>query len=81
MDKNQSIKDFQLNQKHIGQNYYNFSTECANPNLRNDFLSFAREESDIITWLDYEYDENAKPTTEYISLALREDAFHHYNNA
>lgn len=78
MDKNQTIKDFQLNQKHIGENYYTFANECVNPNLRIDFLAFAREESEIITWLDYEFDEDAKPIPDYVTKEQKEDAYSAY---
>ena len=57
MNKNQVIKELQNKQKYIGLNYYTFANECENPNLRVDFLTFAREESDIIGWLNYELNE------------------------
>lgn len=79
-NKNNAIRDFQLQQRHIGTNYYNFANDCSNPNLRNDFLSFAREESNIIDWLKYEYDENSRPEQSYISQAQRKSAYELYNN-
>ncbi len=79
MDKNQTIKDFQSQQKHIGTSYYTFANECANPNLRIDFLAFAREESDIISWLDYEYDEGKKPEYDYVTKEQKELAYNSYN--
>lgn len=65
MDKNIMVKELQNSQKHIGSNYYNHANECANPNLKIDFLSIAREESDIIGWLNYELDPSDMPKTQY----------------
>lgn len=75
MDKNTILKDFQSKQRHIGSSYYTFASYCTNPNLRNDFLSFAREESNIIDWLSYEFDQNGENPTcapcELISAAYQ----------
>ncbi|MGM9552620.1 MAG: hypothetical protein ACI3XA_10240 [Clostridia bacterium] len=79
MDKNQSIKEFQNNQKHIGSNYYSFANECENPNLRIDFLAFAREESDIITWLNYELDEGEVPPKNYAPELQVKEAYTKYS--
>ena len=80
MDKNQSLKEFQSQQKHIGTNYYTLANECVNPNLRIDFLAFAREESDIITWLEYEFDEDSKPPVDYVTKSQKEEAYSAYSN-
>lgn len=79
MDKNLLIKGFQNNQKHIGLNYYNFANECENPNLRTDFLTFAREESDIISWLNYELDQNNLPQKQYAPQNQVTDAYEKYS--
>lgn len=80
MDKNQSIKELQNNQKHIGLNYYTFAGECENPNLRMDFLTFAREESEIIDWLNYELDEKNKPKKQYAPEEAVSAVYQKYSN-
>ena len=45
------MSDSIASQKLVGRNYYIFSDECVNPNLKMDFLSIAREESDITSQL------------------------------
>ncbi len=65
MDKITMIKELQTSQKQIGMNSYNHANECVNPNLKIDFLSIAREESDIIGWLNYEIDQKDIPPREY----------------
>lgn len=79
MNKNQSIKEFQNNQKYIGSNYYTFANECENPNLRIDFLTFAREESEIIGWLNYELDKKDIPPKEYAKEDMVKNAYQKYS--
>lgn len=62
MEKTIVIKELQNLQKYNGSEYYASASECTNPNLRIDFLSIAREESDIIGWLNYEIDESELPS-------------------
>lgn len=45
------MSDSISSQKLVGRNYYIYSDECVNPNLKMDFLSIAREESDITSQL------------------------------
>lgn len=80
MNKNQAIKDFQRNQKQIGTNYYTFANECENPNLKGDFLTFSREESDIVDWLSYELDEGALPSRQHASAAEVSEAYKKYSS-
>ncbi len=64
MNKTDLIHELQTLQKHSGCEYYNHASECTNPNLRIDFLAIAREECDIIDWLNYETDKSlASPIT------------------
>lgn len=65
MDKTLIIKELQNSQKHIGTGYYNNAHDFTNPNLKIDFLSIAREESDIIGWLNYELDPACIPSVQY----------------
>lgn len=61
MNKTDLIHELQSLQKHSACEYFSHASECTNPNLRIDFLSIAREESDIITWLNYEIEESLLP--------------------
>ncbi len=65
MEKVEIIKELQNSQKQIGTKYYSHAGECSNPNLRIDFLSIAREECDIIDWLNYELDPGDVPQIQY----------------
>ncbi len=79
MDKTNIIKDFQSCQKHIGSCYYSAAADCTNPNLKMDLLSFAREELDIVGWLNYEFDEKDIVPTQYASESQVKDAYQKYS--
>ncbi len=79
MDKTQIIKELQNSQKQIGTKYYNHAHECTNPNLKIDFLSIAREESDIIGWLNYELDPSSIPQTHYAPEDQVMEAYQKYS--
>ncbi len=79
MDKTQIIKELQNSQKQIGTKYYNHAHECVNPNLKIDFLSIAREESDIIGWLNYEFDSADIPLREYAPEEQVKAAYEKYS--
>lgn len=79
MEKTQIIKELQNSQKQIGTKYYNHAHECVNPNLKIDFLSIAREESDIIGWLNYELDPSSIPPTQYAPEDQVMEAYQKYS--
>ena len=79
MDKTLIIKELQSSQKQIGTKYYNHAHECTNPNLKIDFLSIAREESDIIGWLNYELSPSDIPPTEYAPESQVKDAYKRFS--
>ncbi|MBQ8002732.1 MAG: hypothetical protein IJ297_04750 [Clostridia bacterium] len=79
MDKTLIIKELQNSQKQIGTKYYNHAHECVNPNLKIDFLSIAREESDIIGWLNYELDPGDLPPTQYAPEEQVSEAYLKYS--
>ncbi len=80
MEKTLIIKELQNSQKQIGTKYYNHAHECVNPNLKIDFLSIAREESDIIGWLNYELDSSDIPPTNYAPENQVKDAYEKYSS-
>ncbi len=79
MDKLQIVKELQSSQKQIGTKYYNHAHECVNPNLKIDFLAIAREESDIIGWLNYELPEKDLPPTQYAPEEQVRDAYQKFS--
>lgn len=79
MEKKQIIKELQNCQKQIGTKYYNNAHECVNPNLKIDFLSIAREECDIIDWLNYELDSKDLPPTQYAPEDQVKEAYEKYS--
>ena len=80
MDKTLIIKELQSSQKQIGTKYYNTAHECTNPNLKIDFLSIAREESDIIGWLNYELSSEDTPSAPYPAEEQVKDAYQKYSS-
>ena len=78
MDKTLIVKELQSSQKQIGTKYYNHAHDCTNPNLKIDFLSIAREESDIIGWLNYELDPSQIPSVEYPNEETVKNAYNKY---
>lgn len=79
MEKTNIIKDLQSCQKHIGSCYYSAAAISNNPNLKMDLLSFAREELDIVGWLNYELDEKDIAPTQYASESQVKDAYQKYS--
>lgn len=79
MEKTQIIKELQASQKQIGTKYYNHAHECTNPNLKIDFLSIAREESDIIGWLNYELPPADIPPVQYAPEEQVKEAYQKYS--
>lgn len=47
MNDKEIVNDSLASQKLIGGAYFTYSNECVNPNLKRDFLSISKEESDI----------------------------------
>lgn len=78
MDKTLIVKELQSSQKQIGTKYYNHAHDCTNPNLKIDFLSIAREESDIIGWLNYELDSSEIPAIQYPTEEALKNAYNKY---
>ena len=47
MEDKDRLNDLLISQKHETSNYNTYANECANPQLREDFLSILKEEHDI----------------------------------
>lgn len=47
MNDKEMMNDSIASQKLIGRNYHIWSDECVNQNLKQDFLTISKEESDI----------------------------------
>ncbi len=68
-------------QKLIGRNYYIFSDECVNPNLKMDFLSIAREESDITSQLFVEMETRGWAKTDPADMNKLNQAYQKFSTA
>ncbi len=68
-------------QKLIGRNYYIFSDECVNPNLKMDFLSIAREESDITSQLFVEMETRGWVKTDPADMNKLSQAYQKFSTA
>ncbi len=66
-------------QKLIGRNYYIFSDECVNPNLKMDFLSIAREESDITSQLFSEMETRGWVKTDPADMTKLSEAYRKFS--
>ena len=47
MSEQDILNDFLATQKHIAETYNNWAGECANANLRDEFLCILKEEHEI----------------------------------